>query len=203
MRALQSISQNATRQARLIEELLDFSRVASGRTALQVEPVDIREVIRAVVESMTPTAVDRGVELQVSPVPPVSVRGDVHRLEQVFFNLVDNALKFTAKGGRVTIEVAIVDMHVEIRVSDTGAGIDPSFLPLVFDRFRQADSTTSRTYGGLGLGLSIVKQLVEAHRGNIVADSAGKERGATFTVHLPIAAAAVDVTNADFTRASA
>jgi signal transduction histidine kinase len=202
-RALQSISQNATRQARLIEELLDFSRVASGRTALQMEQADVREVLRAIVESMTPTAVDHGVELQLAPVPPVTVRGDVRRLEQVFFNLVDNALKFTAKGGRVTIEVSIVDMHVEIRVSDTGAGIDPAFLPLVFDRFRQADSTTSRTHGGLGLGLSIVKQLVEAHHGSIAADSAGKERGSTFTVRLPIAAAAVEVAPVDLTRASA
>jgi len=191
-RALQSITQNASRQARLIEELLDFSRVASGRTTLQMEIVDVRELIRAVVESMMPTAVDRGVELRLSPVPPVAVMGDMRRLEQVFFNLVDNALKFTPKDGRVTIGVRIVEGQVEAAVTDNGAGIDPEFLPLVFDRFRQGDSTASRAHGGLGLGLSIAKQLVEAHQGHIFAESPGKDRGATFTVQLPAAAPHVD-----------
>jgi signal transduction histidine kinase len=191
-RALQSITQNASRQARLIEELLDFSRVASGRTTLQMEIVDIRELIRAVVESMMPTAVDRGVELRLAPVPPVAVMGDMRRLEQVFFNLVDNALKFTSKDGRVTIGVRIAEGQVEVAVTDNGAGIDPEFLPLVFDRFRQGDSTASRAHGGLGLGLSIAKQLVEAHQGHIFAESPGKDRGATFTVQLPVAAPHVD-----------
>jgi signal transduction histidine kinase len=186
-RALQSITQNASRQARLIEELLDFSRVSSGRTSLHMESVDIRELIRAVVESMMPTAVDLGVELCLSPVPPVSVMGDMRRLEQVFFNLVDNALKFTPKDGRVTIGVRMVEGQVEVAVADSGAGIAPEFLPLVFDRFRQGDSTASRSHGGLGLGLSIAKQLVEAHQGRISADSAGKDCGATFTVQLPVA----------------
>ena len=156
-RALQSIHDNASRQARLIEELLDFSRVSSGRTSLQIEPVDVREMIRGVVESMIPTAVARAVDLQLSPVPPVVVRGDVRRLEQVCFNLIDNALKFTPEGGRVAIDVRLDRGQVEIEVKDTGAGMDPEFLPYVFDRFRQADSTTSRTHGGLGLGLSIAQ----------------------------------------------
>jgi CheY-like chemotaxis protein len=112
----------------------------------------------------------------------------VRRLEQVFFNLIDNALKFTPKGGRVSLDVRIVDGLVEVQVTDTGAGIDAEFLPRVFDRFRQADSTTSRAHGGLGLGLSIAKQLVEAHKGTIEADSAGKGHGASFTVRLPAAA---------------
>jgi signal transduction histidine kinase/ActR/RegA family two-component response regulator len=185
-RALQSVHENATRQARLIEELLDFSRVTSGRAPLQIERVDLRELIRGVVESMIPTAVARTVELQLSPIPPVEVRGDSRRLEQVCFNLVDNALKFTPAGGRVTIDVRLIDGHVEIQVQDTGAGIDPAFLPHVFDRFRQADSSTSRTYGGLGLGLSIAKQLVEAHEGTISATSEGKGQGSTFVVRLPI-----------------
>src|SRR5262245_24523274 len=184
-RALQSISENASRQARLIEELLDFSRVASGRTSLHLERVDMRELIRNVVESMVPTAAARGVELHHSPAPPVDVDGDIRRLEQVFFNIIDNALKFTPKGGRVSLDVRIVDSHVDVQVTDTGPGIDAEFLPRVFDRFRQADSTTSRAHGGLGLGLSIAKQLVEAHKGTISAASAGKGHGATFTVRLP------------------
>jgi signal transduction histidine kinase/ActR/RegA family two-component response regulator len=187
-RALQSVYDNASRQARLIDELLDFSRVSSGRVSLQVEPIDVRELIRGVVESMVPTAVARAVELRLSPVPPVAVRGDIRRLEQVCFNLIDNALKFTPKGGRISIDVRIDDGEVVIEVKDTGAGMDAEFLPHVFDRFRQADSTTSRTYGGLGLGLSIAKQLVEAHGGRISASSAGKGSGSTFTVCLPFAA---------------
>jgi CheY-like chemotaxis protein len=186
-RALLSITQNASRQARLIEELLDFSRMASGRISLNIENVDIRELVRSVVESMAPTSVDRGIELQLAAVPAVAVLGDIGRLEQVLFNLVDNAMKFTTKGGRVAIDVRIVGRHVEIQVNDTGAGIEPEFLPLVFDRFRQADSGTSRTHGGLGLGLAIAKQLVEAHQGRISAESAGKGSGSTFTVQLTIA----------------
>jgi signal transduction histidine kinase len=187
-RALQSISDNASRQARLIEDLLDFSRVSSGRASLHMETIDVRELIRGVVESMTPTAVARAVDLQLSSIPPVEVIGDIRRLEQVFFNLVDNALKFTPAGGRVSLDVRIVDRVVEVRVQDTGRGIEPDFLPLAFDRFRQADSTNSRTHGGLGLGLSIAKQLVEAHKGTISAESKGTGKGATFTVRLPVAA---------------
>lgn len=191
-RALQSISDNASRQARLIEDLLDFSRVSAGRASLHMETVDIRELIRGVVESMTPTAVARAVDLQLSSVPPVEVLGDIRRLEQVFFNLVDNALKFTPKGGKVALDVRIVDGVVEVQVKDSGRGIDPEFLPLVFDRFRQADSSGSRAYGGIGLGLSIAKQLVEAHKGTIAAESPGTDGGATFTVRLPAAAQRAD-----------
>jgi K+-sensing histidine kinase KdpD len=203
-RALQSISDNASRQARLIEDLLDFSRVSAGRASLHMETVEIRELIRGVVESMTPTAVARAVDLQLSSVPPVEVIGDIRRLEQVFFNVVDNALKFTPKGGRVAIDVRIVDGVVEVQVQDNGRGIDREFLPLVFDRFRQADSTSSRAYGGLGLGLSIAKQLVEAHKGTITAESQGKDHGATFIVRLPAAAQRaeefVEPTHADLVR---
>jgi len=152
-----------------------------------MENVDVRELIRGVVDSMTPTAVARAVELQLSSVPPVAVIGDVRRLEQVFFNLVDNALKFTPAGGRVGLDVRIADGGVEVQVQDNGPGIEPEFLPFVFDRFRQGDSTTSRAYGGLGLGLSIAKQLVEAHKGSISVESTGKGCGATFTVRLPVA----------------
>jgi signal transduction histidine kinase len=194
VRALQSIHDNASRQARLIEELLDFSRVTSGRTSLQMEQVDVRELIRGVVESMIPTAVARAVDLDLSSVPPVAVRGDIRRLEQVCFNLIDNALKFTPEGGRVAIDVRITSGQVEIEVKDSGAGMEPDFLPYVFDRFRQADSTTSRTHGGLGLGLSIAKQLVEAHGGQIAARSEGKGTGSSFTVRLPVVAGLAEET---------
>jgi CheY-like chemotaxis protein len=157
-----------------------------------MEDVEVREVLRGVVESMIPTAVARAVDLHLSSVPPVCVHADIRRLEQVFFNLIDNALKFTPDGGRVAIDVRLADGHVEIQVQDNGAGMEPEFLPHVFDRFRQADRATSRTYGGLGLGLSIAKQLVEAHDGRISARSEGKGCGSTFSVQLPIAARSAD-----------
>jgi signal transduction histidine kinase/CheY-like chemotaxis protein len=184
-RALRSVHENASRQARLIDELLDFSRVTSGRASLELEDVDMRDLIRGVAESMIPSAVARTVEIQLSPVPPVHVTGDRRRLEQVFFNLIDNALKFTPPGGRIAVDVRVGSGQVNVQVSDTGDGIDPDFLPHVFDRFRQADSTTSRTHGGLGLGMSIARQLVEAHDGQISAASEGRGCGSTFTVQLP------------------
>jgi len=190
-RALQSIHDNATRQAKLIDDLLDFSRIIAGRTTLELEEVELRDLLRGVVESMIPGASAAGIELHLAPVTPIKVVGDVRRLEQVFFNLVGNALKFTPSGGRVTINASVHAGQAHVRVSDTGVGIDPSFIPHVFDRFRQADSATTRTYGGLGLGLSIVKQLVDAHKGNITVTSDGKNAGATFTVALPLAAGAV------------
>ena len=189
-RALRSVHDNASRQARLIDELLDFSRVTSGRASLELEDVDMRDLIRGVVESMIPSAVARAVELQLSAVPPVRVNGDRRRLEQVFFNLIDNALKFTPAGGRIGIDVRVGSGQVRVQVQDNGDGIDPAFLPHVFDRFRQADSTTSRTHGGLGLGMSIARQLVEAHNGEISASSDGKGCGSTFTVQLPTLAPA-------------
>jgi signal transduction histidine kinase len=187
-RALHSIHDNATRQAKLIEELLDFSRIIAGRATLDLEEVDVRDLVRGVVESMIPAASAAGLDLHLAPVPSVKIVGDVRRLEQVFFNLIGNALKFTPRGGRVTMTVSAQGSHVHVRVSDTGVGIDAAFLPHVFDRFRQADSATTRTHGGLGLGLSIAKQLVDAHKGSIAAASGGRDSGATFTVVLPIAA---------------
>jgi len=187
-RALQSIHDNATRQAKLVDELLDYSRIIAGRTTLELEDVDLRELIRGVVESMIPAASAAGLELHLSPVPSVKVVGDVRRLEQVFFNLIGNAIKFTPSGGRVAISVTVQGPQVLIRVSDTGVGIDPAFLPHVFDRFRQGDSPATRAHGGLGLGLSIARQLVDAHKGSVAAASAGAGTGATFTVTLPVAA---------------
>jgi signal transduction histidine kinase/CheY-like chemotaxis protein len=186
-RALQSIHDNAARQTRLIDELLDFSRIIAGRTRLDLEELDLRDLIRGVVESIFPSAAANGLDLQLSPIPPVIVYGDLRRLEQVFLNLLSNAVKFTPSGGRVSLEASAVEGFVDVRVVDNGAGIEPEFLPFAFDRFRQADSTTTRNHGGLGLGLSIARQLVEAHHGTIQVQSEGKGRGSTFIVRLPIA----------------
>ena len=186
-RALQSIHDNATRQTRLIDELLDFSRIIAGRSRLELEDLDLRDLIRGVAESVFPTAAAAGLDLQMSAIPPVIVHADLRRLEQVFFNLLSNAIKFTPSGGRVSIETIEVDGVVEVKVIDTGVGIEKEFLPFAFDRFRQADSTTTRAHGGLGLGLSIARQLVEAHAGSIDVESEGKGYGATFIVRLPVA----------------
>jgi len=184
-RALRSIHDNATRQAKLIDDLLDFSRLIDGRLALEREDVDLRQLLRNVIESMVPTAAAKRIEVQFSAVPDAIVFGDIRRLEQVFFNLLGNAVKFTEDGGRIDVEVLTTDESVEVRVCDSGVGIEPAFLPHVFDRFRQADSKTTRVYGGVGLGLSIARQLVEAHQGGVSAHSDGKDRGATFVVRLP------------------
>ena len=192
-RALQAMQDNATRQARLIEELLDFSRIASGRLALTRETVDLRELLRGVVETIIPQAASKRVTLDLSPVPAVQLRGDAARLEQVFFNLLGNALKFTPADGRISVAVTQEAEAVAIRVTDTGVGIDPKVLPFIFDRFRQGEEAARRDYGGLGLGLSIAQQLVEAHGGEISAESAGRGQGATFTVRLPLPSAVAGV----------
>ncbi len=184
-RALRSIHDNATRQAKLIDDLLDFSRIIAGRLALEREEVDLRQLLRNVIESMIPAAAAKRIDMPFSPGPDAIVVGDIRRLEQVFFNLLGNAVKFTEEGGRIDVIVSAIDGFVEVRVADTGVGIDPAFLPHVFDRFRQADSTTTRVYGGVGLGLSIARQLVEAHQGSISVQSPGKDRGSTFIVRLP------------------
>jgi signal transduction histidine kinase len=191
-RALQSIHDNATRQARLVDELLDFSRLQSGRLSLDIESFDLRRLLRDVVESMIPSAAARGVELDLEPVPAVQLRGDPRRLEQVFFNVLGNALKFTDSGGRVTIRASLSGETVHVRVTDTGAGIEPAFLPYVFERFRQGERATSRRFGGVGLGLSIARELVEAHGGRISAESEGSGHGSTFIIALPVEAAPVD-----------
>jgi K+-sensing histidine kinase KdpD len=186
-RALQSVHDNATRQARLIDELLDFSRVAAGRLALVKEEIDVRDLLTGVVESLIPETVAKGVTLELIPVPSVMIAGDLRRLEQVFFNVLGNALKFTPRGGRITAIVTTRESAVEVRVTDTGKGIAAEFLPFIFDRFRQGEAAASREHGGLGLGLSIARQLVEAHQGSITVASAGEGKGATFIVTLPIA----------------
>jgi CheY-like chemotaxis protein/nitrogen-specific signal transduction histidine kinase len=186
-KGLDAIARNATAQAKLIDDLLDMNRIVSGKLRLDVQPVDLPQVINAAVDALAPAAESKGLALnRVLDASIGSVSGDPHRLQQVVWNLLTNALKFTPRGGRVDVVLERVDSQVEIRVTDTGVGIDPAFLAEVFDRFRQADSSTTREHGGLGLGLSITRQLVELHGGSVRAESEGLGRGASFVVVLPI-----------------
>ena len=201
-RALQSITDNAHRQVRLVEDLLDFSRLQSGRMTLELEDVNLRDVMSRVGESMFPVAAAAGLQLEMSALPSAIVRGDARRLEQVFLNLIGNAVKFTPEKGSVGVAVTTDGDTVEIRVSDTGPGIDPEFVPHMFEAFRQGDETSGRRYGGVGLGLSIAKELVEAHNGRIEAESAGVGRGATFIVTLPLSPQAASVAGDDWKEKS-
>ena len=186
-RAVQSIYDNAMRQTKLIDDLLDVSCMAAGSATLDLQEVDLATVISGVVDSIIPTASADQLDVSVSPMPPAMVLGDRRRLEQVFFNLLGNAVKFTPSGGHVSIDAVQTDHAVCVRVSDDGIGIEPQFVPHVFDRFRQGDSSPTRRYGGLGLGLSIAKQVVEAHHGQLTVESGGRGQGATFSVTLPLA----------------
>jgi signal transduction histidine kinase/ActR/RegA family two-component response regulator len=182
------IERNARAQTQLIEDLLDMSRIVSGKIRLDVQQVDVASVINAAVDLLKPSADAKGIRLHRVLDPLASpVSGDPNRLQQVVGNLLSNAIKFTPRGGKVELLLERVNSHVEVTVTDTGQGISPDFLPHVFDRFRQADASTTRKHGGLGLGLSIVKQLVELHGGTVRAKSAGEGAGATFTVSLPLA----------------
>jgi PAS domain S-box-containing protein len=186
-KALETIERNARAQAQLVDDLLDVSRIITGKLRMDVRPSDPKSFIDAAVEAVKPAAEAKGVRVQkVIDTGPVSIPGDPVRLQQIVWNLLSNAIKFTPRGGRVQIRSERVNSHLEIVVSDTGQGIAPDFLPHVFDRFRQADQRTSRQHGGLGLGLSIVRHLVELHGGTVNAQSSGEGRGATFTVMLPI-----------------
>jgi signal transduction histidine kinase/CheY-like chemotaxis protein len=184
------IERNARAQAQIIEDLLDMSSIISGKVRLDVQQVDLVAVINATIETVRPTLQAKGVTLHVVLDRMAgTVRGDANRLQQVLWNLLSNAVKFTPKDGQISVALSRVASHIEIEVADNGEGIEPAFLPHVFDRFRQADASTVRHHGGLGLGLSIVKQLVELHGGSISASSAGKGLGATFRVKLPLMAA--------------
>ena len=188
------IERNARLQTRLIEDLLDMSRIVSGKVRLDVQGVDLAAVVEAAVGAIAPSAEAKGVRIEkvVDPSPgPVS--GDPGRLQQVLWNLLSNSVKFTPRGGRVQIVLRRAGSSVEVSVCDTGIGIPRDFLPHVFERFRQADASSTRMHGGLGLGLSIVKQLVELHGGTVRAESEGEGKGATFTVALPLALIRHDV----------
>jgi PAS domain S-box-containing protein len=184
---LEAIDRNARVQAQIIDDLLDMSRIISGKVRLDVQPLDLPSVVLEAIETMRVAASTKGVRLQTVLDPlNASVSGDPNRLQQVFWNLLSNAIKFTPKGGRVQVVLERVDSHVEVSVIDTGEGIAPEFLPYIFNRFEQADASTTRRHGGLGLGLSIVKNLVELHGGSVRAKSGGIGKGATFIVSLPL-----------------
>ena len=185
--AVETIERSARAQGQIIEDILDVSRIITGKIRLDISPIEIAPVIEAAVDSLRPTAEARMVRLQtVLDTQQNLVLGDTNRLQQVIWNLLSNAIKFTPKNGRVQVALERIDSHVEIKVSDTGKGISREFLPYVFERFRQADSSTTREYGGLGLGLAIVRHLVELHGGSVAANSPGEGLGATFTVRLPL-----------------
>lgn len=182
----ESIERAALMQSRLIEDLLDVSRIAAGKLRLVELPVDVAAIIRVAVEEVRGVAEAGHVGLRMYIETPVKVLGDAARLQQVLGNLLNNALKFTPAGGRVTVTLVVVADHAEIRVTDTGKGITPAFIPHLFRRFSQADSSGTRQQGGLGLGLAIVHDLVVAHHGTVRAESPGLDQGATFMVRLPI-----------------
>jgi CheY-like chemotaxis protein len=191
--ALESIERSAKSEIRLIDELLDVSRIASGKLSLNVKPVDLTSVIEAAIDVVRPTADAKNIELlwtQDSVIGPVS--GDAARLQQVVWNLLVNAVKFTPDGGQVDVRLERVGSHARVTVSDTGKGISAEFLPHVFEGFRQADSTTARGFGGLGLGLAIVRHLVELHGGTVYTESQGEGQGAIFSVDLPLLAVRVE-----------
>lgn len=185
-RALETIERNARAQKRLIEDLLDVSRIVTGKVALEITPVDPRRVVEAALETMAPAAQAKGITVvPLLDTGVASVRGDFARLQQIVTNLLSNAIKFTPSGGKVEVHLSHRDSEAEISVSDSGQGIKPEFLPLVFDRFRQEDGSISRRHGGLGLGLAIVRHLVELHAGSVEACSEGEGKGSKFTVRLP------------------
>lgn len=184
---LDTIERNVRVQSQLIDDLLDMSRIISGKLRLNVQRVELGSVIEAAVETVRLSAEAKKIRLQqvIDPVAGI-VSGDPARLQQIVWNLLSNAIKFTPKGGRVQVVLERVNSHIELSVIDTGIGIKPEFLPHVFDRFRQADASTTRNHGGLGLGLSIVRSLAELHGGSVRVKSAGEGKGATFIVSLPL-----------------
>ena len=185
-RAIETIKRNAKAQAQIIDDILDVSSIITGNLYLELHPIELESVLEAAVNVVRPTAEAKNIRIDLNlDQEPVTVSGDTNRLQQVFWNLLSNAVKFTPSGGNVTVNLRQVDSHVEIEVTDTGQGIRPDFLPFVFDRFRQADSTSTRQHGGLGLGLAIARHLIEIHGGAIEARSNGEGKGATFTVRLP------------------
>jgi signal transduction histidine kinase len=187
-RALETIERNAKSQAQLVEDLLDVSRMISGKLRLQTTLVDIASVVTGAVETVQLAASSKNIELRLSLDPTSQcVRGDADRLQQVVWNLLSNAIKFTDAGGSVDVSLTRENSYVTIRVADTGPGIRKEFLPSVFERFRQEDGASTRKHTGLGLGLALVKHLVELHGGSVSAASEGEGQGAAFTVELPIA----------------
>jgi signal transduction histidine kinase len=186
-RAFEAIERNAKAQAELIEDMLDVSRIITGRLRLEFQPVNLPEAVEAALDSVRPTAEAKGVRLESElELHGGAISGDPRRLQQIVWNLLSNAVKFTPASGLVRVKLEYTESEARLTVSDTGKGISPSFLPFVFDRFRQAETMINRTASGLGLGLSIARHLVELHGGMIEASSEGEGRGATFTVTFPL-----------------
>ncbi|MEO8891019.1 MAG: ATP-binding protein, partial [Coleofasciculaceae cyanobacterium] len=184
--ALKTIERNANLQAQLINDLLDVSRILQGKFSLKMSPVKLERIITATLETVRFAAQAKAIQIQTVLEPVGQVAGDVARLQQIIWNLLSNAVKFTPKGGQVAVKLVKIDDYAQITVSDTGKGISPDFLGYVFERFRQEDSAITRKFGGLGLGLAIVRQLVELHGGTVWVESAGEGLGAAFTVRLPL-----------------
>jgi CheY-like chemotaxis protein/nitrogen-specific signal transduction histidine kinase len=184
--ALDTIERNALLQSRLIDDLLDISRIATGKLRFEPQPIDLNTIVKAAIETVNASASARNItlELSLSERPPI-VMGELERLQQIILNLLSNAIKFTEPGGRVSLDTEVDGQEARLRVEDTGSGIAPDFLPHVFDRFRQADGSTTRRYGGLGLGLAIVDALAKTHGGHVIAESEGLGKGARFTLVLP------------------
>ena len=195
-KALSIIERNAQAQAQLIEDLLDVSRIIQGKIRLYARPTNLIQVIEAAIDTVHPTADGKTIQVSSKLDPEVClVSGDPDRLQQIFWNLLSNAIKFTPVGGRVDVQLERVNSHAQIKVIDTGCGIAPDFLPHVFERFRQAESTTTRAHGGLGLGLAIVRHLVELHGSTIQVESPGVGQGATFIVQLPLISSSSEVSD--------
>jgi len=185
--AFQAIQRAAKAQTRLIEDILDASRIITGKLHLEIRPVDLATIVQEALDTVRPVAAVKAIEITAEFDPRGGlVSGDSARLQQVVWNLLSNAIKFTPRGGRVSVSLECEGSHVELRVVDTGQGINPAFLPFVYDRFRQANNTSARKHGGLGLGLAIVRHLVEMHGGTVLADSQGEGHGSTFSVRLPL-----------------
>jgi CheY-like chemotaxis protein len=186
-RGLETLERNATALTQIVEDVLDISRIVAGKIRLDVQPVELPGIVHNAVATVQPAADAKGIRIETIVDPRVGpVSGDPGRLQQVVWNLVSNAVKFTLRGGRVQVRVQRLNSHLEVGVSDTGVGIPPEFLPHVFERFRQADASLTRKAGGLGLGLSIVRNIVEMHGGAVIAESEGEGKGATFRVKLPL-----------------
>ena len=186
-RAVQTIDRNARVQTQLISDILDVSRIVSGKLRLDVRPVELVRAVEAALDTIRPAAEARDIDVQTALDAGAGlVSGDADRLQQVVWNLLSNAIKFTPSGGRVHVRLVRIEPHVQLTVQDSGIGIDRDFLPHVFERFRQGDSSSTRPHGGLGLGLALVRDLVELHGGTVQLSSAGRDQGATFTVKLPV-----------------
>ena len=185
--ALATIERNAKLQVQLIDDLLDVSRILRGKLVLDAVPLDLSNVVFAAIDTIRLAANAKSQQITTEITPNVTVIGDTTRLQQIVWNLLSNAVKFTPQGEKIEVSLKCVDINAEIKVKDTGKGINPDFLPHVFDHFQQEDASTTRKFGGLGLGLAIARQLVELHGGTVAVDSPGEGLGATFTVKIPLA----------------